>query len=159
MSARYAMGTPSTTLLPVMSHSQPSYRSIVSPDHRHSLSPRIDRMDTRFIQTQELKRALWYNVTLSLLSLIASILTMIIWPLSPQKLFWIPYCDYITNSVTTFLMLGRNRKYLNRTCGRCIGQKICGFRKRIMQDHQAKHAVYTLSFPTMSTGNVAALRE
>mmetsp|Transcript_62075 Transcript_62075/g.98788 ORF Transcript_62075/g.98788 Transcript_62075/m.98788 type:complete len:123 (+) Transcript_62075:3-371(+) len=45
----------------------------------------------------------------------------------------IPYCDYMTNSVTTFLMLGRNRKYLYKQwsklttycrwmCGRCCSR-------------------------------------
>eukprot|EP01084_Bolivina_argentea_P122491 217052_1 len=103
-----------------------SHSSVVGISNKNLLySPRTDgnlniANNTRYIQTIELKRALFYNIILSILSSIASVCTMIIWPMSPIKYFYIPYCDYIVNSITTFIMLGRNRKFIFVICN-----KIC----------------------------------
>ena len=74
-------------------------------------------------QQKEIKRILIYNIILSLISFTFSSLLMLIWPMNPEFFWWLPWSDYMINSVTTFLMLGRNRKFLTKyifcCCGSC----------------------------------------
>lgn len=119
MSSGTGKYTPSTQDRNKSGHSIISSPNLISNNTNNTISSspsRIHENDTRYIQTQELKRALWYNVTLSILSLSACILTTLIWPINPRKLFWIPYTDYMTNTITTFFILGRNRKYIHKLC-------------------------------------------
>ena len=118
MSSGTGKYTPSTQSRNKSMHTSPNLMPTVSNSNTNIFSSSPSRMqdDIRYIQTQELKRALWYNVTLSILSLSACILTTLIWPINPRRLFWIPYTDYMTNTITTFFILGRNRKYVYKLC-------------------------------------------
>ena len=81
--------------------------------------------DTRYTQNVDLKRALFYNVLLSIVSLMASVLTMVVWSRSPTKFHFIPYIDYMINSISPFLMLGRNRKFVWRIFVKLFGNAYC----------------------------------
>eukprot|EP01084_Bolivina_argentea_P122490 217050_1 len=100
--------------------------------------------DSKYIQTQELKKALWYNVILSVLSLCGTSLTMVIWPLKPNSLWPIPYVDYMITTITTFFMLGRNRKYLYKTCCCCcwkVGHSVLYLNDELYDDDDSEDSV------------------
>ncbi|ETO16086.1 hypothetical protein RFI_21276 [Reticulomyxa filosa] len=54
----------------------------------------------------EFRVVLKWSLFLSTLSLSISLLTMTVWPLFPNRLFFIPHLDYFVDSVCTFLLLG-----------------------------------------------------
>ena len=79
-----------------------------------------EKLDLQSLDTQqsEIKQILTYNIVLSLIGFIFSTLTIIVWPIEDatkerNRYRMNLWTDYMVNSVTSFLMLARNRKFLH----------------------------------------------
>jgi len=78
-----------------------------------------DVNNSDFQNNCEIRNMLIYNILLSLIALISSFLTLVVWPLSDKSLWPIPYANYAISSTTMFLMLRKNRDFLCSVCLKC----------------------------------------
>ncbi|ETO36653.1 hypothetical protein RFI_00408 [Reticulomyxa filosa] len=72
--------------------------------------------DAITVSRTQFKQVLFWSLLLSTVSLFISLLTMTVWPLYEQYLFFVPHLDYFFDSFCTFLLLGRNRAFLGDIC-------------------------------------------
>jgi len=72
---------------------------------------------------KQLKEVLYYNLSLSLLASLTSVLNLWLWPSQDKhnQRWYIPLIDYVCAVMTTFAMLRRNREYIKKDlCFCCI---------------------------------------
>eukprot|EP01084_Bolivina_argentea_P072286 131264_1 len=106
----------------------------------------INGIQTLKAQQSEIKKILIYNILFSLIGFIFSSLTMIVWPMNTKQFWFIPWTDYCVNSITTFLMLSRNRAAVSRfikcCCCGCCRRK----RKKIFMVKKKQNGKYKPKF-------------